>query len=362
MCKAAGWSQVYYRCLDSGRSLYPSKLLDPMGAPTGDNYFDPKPEEVGKVGAQKNPTVLQKMKERYHYGEVDKLAEAVRYGHEIGIEVWAWFSINEDDHAWGWPSRFTLAHPEYRWKRRSGESYHSQLSYAYPEVRKYKLAIIKEVLDNYKVDGIFLDWIRTGDVRDPQVDSGGVADFGYEDILVQGFKKKYKIDPLSIPNNDMRWVEYRAEPQTLFMEAVRKLTDSRRPKLPVAVLVQHPWGYRGDNPKYVDNLQGMLLDVETWAKEGLMDAAIPAGYYAPNSGGNAELAYNYLKKLTGGKVDVWMYDWVPNSPEAAVTSYNRAKALGAKHVLYWEADYIDNPANKADIQKAMSEHAVMPGR
>ncbi len=30
-CKACGWSQVYWRALDGGRSLYTSKLLKPMG-------------------------------------------------------------------------------------------------------------------------------------------------------------------------------------------------------------------------------------------------------------------------------------------------------------------------------------------
>ncbi|NLX55682.1 MAG: DUF4091 domain-containing protein [Planctomycetaceae bacterium] len=46
MCKAAGWSRIYWRCLDSGRSLHPCQLMDPMGAPHGDNGFDfdPKPE------------------------------------------------------------------------------------------------------------------------------------------------------------------------------------------------------------------------------------------------------------------------------------------------------------------------------
>ena len=50
MCQAAGWSSIYWRCLDAGRSLYPSRLMDPMGPPQGDNYFNPKPEEAGKVG------------------------------------------------------------------------------------------------------------------------------------------------------------------------------------------------------------------------------------------------------------------------------------------------------------------------
>jgi uncharacterized lipoprotein YddW (UPF0748 family) len=362
MCKAAGWSRIYWRCLDAGRSLYPSALMDPMGPPQGESYFDPRPEEVGKVGAHKNEAVLQKMAGRYHYGTIDSLAEAVRYGHEIGIEVHAWFSVNEDDHAWGWPSRYTLAHPDQRWRRRDGNFYHSQLSFAYPEVRAYKLAIIREVLDRYDVDGVFIDWIRTGDVRDAQVDAAGVADYGYEDIVVQGFRAAHGVDPHDLPNDDMRWVRYRAEAHTEFMRAVRGLTSSRRRGLPVAVMVQHPWAYRGDNPKYADNLRGMLLDVETWANEGLIDAAVPAGYYAANSGGTPELAYEYLRKLTGGQVAIWLYAWVPKTVDDFMESVRRARDLGAKQVLYWEADYIDNTPGNEDLHRVMREHAAMPAR
>jgi hypothetical protein len=37
--------------------------------------FNPKPEEVGKVGAPKNEAILQKMTDRYHYGTIDSLAD-----------------------------------------------------------------------------------------------------------------------------------------------------------------------------------------------------------------------------------------------------------------------------------------------
>lgn len=59
---------------------------------------------MGKIGAPENEAILQKMKDRYHYETVGVLAEAVRYGHELGLEIHAWFSIKEDDHAWGWPA------------------------------------------------------------------------------------------------------------------------------------------------------------------------------------------------------------------------------------------------------------------
>ena len=130
----------------------------------------------------------------------------------------------------------------------------------------------------------------------------------------------------------------------------------------MAVLVQHPWSYRGDNPKYADNLQGLLLDVETWAKEDLIDAAVPAGYYAANSGGTPELAYEHLQQLTGGKIEIWWYAWVPGSVDDFVAGLERARKVGCNQILYWEADYIDNNPNKTELQQVMSPNAAMPAR
>jgi hypothetical protein len=146
------------------------------------------------------------------------------------------------------------------------------------------------------------------------------------------------------------------------MRSVRQLTNAKRPRLPVAVIVQHPWSYRGDNPKYADNLQGLLLDVATWADEGLVDAAVAAGYYAADSGGTPELAYDYLKKLTGGKIDIWTYAWVPTTVDEFRSGLEIACQLGARQILYWEADYIDNNPRKTELQRIMSDHAAMPAR
>lgn len=132
----------------------------------------------------------------------DTLAAAVRYGHKIGLLIHAWLSINEDDHGWGLQSEFSKKHPEFRWRKRDGKAYHSQLSFAFPEVRQYKLALLKELL-HYDIDGFLFDWIRTGDVRNnPQTDSDGVANSGYEEPLVKKFKKKFGQDPTRIPNGD----------------------------------------------------------------------------------------------------------------------------------------------------------------
>jgi hypothetical protein len=362
-CKACGWSRVYWRALDGGRSLYRSKLMRPQGKWDEDNFWEPK-TEIGRQALQRftsnltpdqRAAVRDKMKV-YDYAHFDSLGAAVQYGHKIGLQIHAWVSINEDDHGWGLQSEYSKKHPDYRWCHRDGRPYFSQLSFAFPAVRKYKLAMLKELLRNYPIDGLFLDWIRTGDVRDnPQTDADGVADSGYEKPLIAKFKSAFGIDPHEVPNRDDRWIRLRAEPQTEFMRAVRQLARSQRRPLPVAVMVGHPWHYRGLMDKIDGNLRGLLLDVTTWAREGLMDAAVAAGYY--RDGGTPELAYRALKKETDGKVDVWSYAWVPQTVADFQRDFALARQLDAQQMLFWEADYIDDRPQAAQLKAAMSSHA-----
>lgn len=360
-CKACGWSQVLWRVFDAGQATYASKLLKPASHPSDRNIFNFDTQtEADRASLKKllpNLTkeqatgYLAKFKE-IDYGQFDSLAYAIEYGHSIGLKVWAWATINEDDHGWGWESEFAKAHPQFRWVRRNGAVYQSQLSFAFGDVRKYKLALIDELLA-YKIDGLFLDWIRTGDIRDnPQTDPAGVADSGYESPNFEAMKAKHEVSPHAVPNDDERWVRVRAEPQTVFMREVRE-----RVKLPLTVMVGHPWHYRGALDKIDGNLRGLLLDVKTWADDGLMDSVVAAGYY--RDGGSAELAYKAMREETGGKVDVWTYAWVPQT----VADFDRdaalADQLGAKTMLLWEADYIDDRANAAELKKAMSAKARM---
>lgn len=343
-CKACGLKRVYWRCFDGGRACYASRLMDPLHGFDDDNYHR------GRDSAW----VLDKLK-LYDWGSFDAFKVAITYGHQIGLEVHAWLSINEDDHGWGLASRFTRANPDSRWVRRDGRAFRSQQSFVFPKVRDYKLALLKEILA-CGPDGIFFDWIRTGDVRDnPQTDADGIAIYGYEGPNLEQFRAKYGVDPHSVPNADDRWVRLRAEPQTLFMRDAHALIRQQRRRLLIAVLVQHPWGYRGsptDTP-YKDNLRGLLLDTPTWAKEGLMDAVVAAGYYRP--GGTPEAAYDAVRQETGGRVPVWLFGWI-GSRDQFLADVQLAKRLGAPQLLLWESDYIGLPPAQGPLVKAMSDH------
>src|SRR5689334_13544331 len=163
-CKACGWSRVSWRAMDGGRALYKSKLLRAQGKWDDDNFWNPQTDADKELTRQftnnKSPqerTALLAKVESLDYSNFDSLGEAVSYGHKIGLQIHAWVSINEDDHGWGLQSEFTKKHPEFRWRRRNGQAYRSQLSFAFPEVKKYKLSILEELLGNYPLDGLFLD-------------------------------------------------------------------------------------------------------------------------------------------------------------------------------------------------------------
>lgn len=352
-CKACGWTRVYWRAFDGGRALYKSKFLTPGGKWDADSFWSPQTpadttlvERYTHMNADQRRNLIAKF-DALDYAHFDSLAEAVRYGHSIGLQIHAWLSINEDDHGWGLQSEFSKHHPQFRWQHRDGRMYHSQLSFAYPEVRKYKLSLIRELVDNYKLDGFFLDWIRTGDVRDnPQNDKSGAADFGFEKPLRDAYRKKTGKELLDA--TDEAAFRFRAQPQTEFMREASKLL--RKHHQPIAVLVGHPWHYRGELDKIDGNLRGLLLDVNTWAKEGLMDSAVAAGYY--RDGGDAEKAWHALHDETNGKIDVWLYQWVPKSVAEFNSQLALAKKVSASQILHWEADYIEGAAK--DLTQTMS--------
>lgn len=85
----------------------------------------------------------------------------------------------------------------------------TKLSYAFPEVRAFKLEILREVAER-DIDGINLDFLRHPNF------------FGYEEPMAQAFKEKYGVDAATVDAVDPRWEPLRAEQMTLFVREGRK--------------------------------------------------------------------------------------------------------------------------------------------
>jgi len=135
-----------------------------------------------------------------------------------------------------------------RWGKRG-----CRLSYAYPEVRAFRLAIIKEAV-GYGPDGLHLDFLR----HPPFV--------GYDEPLVNAFQQRYGVDPLAVPE-DERWYGLCAEVMTGFVRDVRRVLDEAGQAAGRRLTLSASFDCA--------NYRQQGLDVERWVKEGLVDDISP---------------------------------------------------------------------------------------
>jgi hypothetical protein len=201
----------------------------------------------------------------------DTLRQAVDEAKKIGIDLYGWFRIsNEDskkDGLFGPTTPFHLAHPEKRQVSKSGVV-RPRMSFAYPEVRQHKIDMIKEVVA-YGVDGICIDVLR----QPPMA--------LYDLPLVEAFIQETGQDPRQMPGDGTEeWLKFRCEPFTQFLREARAAMDKlagRRLPLMVRTFDQ-PWR----------NMQAGC-DVEAWLDEKLVDSILfaphlPVAEFPPRIG------------------------------------------------------------------------------
>jgi hypothetical protein len=262
---------VFEWCILSGsRVNYPSKVSELIGH--GMTEF---PRRGDKLAAE----TLHRLASE----GVDTLQVVVDACHAAGILCYASLRMNGDYPA-SWMgeslprmlnSNFWWAHPEFRIRGKQGED-QTKLSYAFPEVRAFKLAILREVAQR-DIDGINLDYLRHPNF------------FGYEPPLVQAFQAKYGQDPRTLPADDPRWLQLRSAIMTGFVRDVRKILDDagklkgRRLGLSARVdwKLYRAWG----------------CDIETWLKSGLLDYLV----LAQHSLGGYEFDLTPFVKMARGR-------------------------------------------------------------
>jgi len=141
------------------------------------------------------------------------------------------------------------------------------------------------------------------------------------------------------------------------MRDAHALIKEATPDCLISCLVQHKYGYRygflGREPiltAYDGSLRGLLVDLETWADEGLVDDVVAWGNYREGEPGNAATAYREMVDETHGKANVWLFGWLTETDFDQTLPL--AKELGASRILLWESDYIGlSPENESFVRQ-----------
>jgi uncharacterized lipoprotein YddW (UPF0748 family) len=343
-CRDAGIRKVHWRTFHGARANYHSRL-EPAASGS---------EGIERPGYEAGP------RQAYDLREWDPLRDAVDIAHDLGLQISAWYTLYEETHVQRVTTTFAEKHPEYWWTARNGKKRPSKLSFAYPEVRAYKLGLVKEQLA-YGVDEICFDFFRENQLFQArheqmtpkqEVDEAGVCMYGYEPAVVSAYKQRYGVDPCGLSNSDENWVRFRAGFLTSFIHEARKELGDGGTRLSAQVrsmnLIQAPFPYWEPEAAPTNSLRGSFVDWPTWVAEGLLDEVIVVHE-------NFELCQlkpmalfretRAAKEIVGQRAKLLMGIWCYNLSDSPVSegrkcldlAVNAAMQAGADGVVLYES-------------------------
>jgi len=129
-------------------------------------------------------------------------------------------------------------------------------SYAFPEVRKHVVSIVREVAEDFDIDGVNLCFIR------------GPEFMAYEKPVLDDFRKEFNTEGRNVAYDDPRMRTIRCRYLNTFVRDVRKTLDEvgkrKGKRLELSV------GIFGDPNKNLNH----GIDVKHWIEQGWLDSVI----------------------------------------------------------------------------------------
>jgi hypothetical protein len=167
------------------------------------------------------------------YAGFDVLQAVIAAAHPLGIKVRAWMPQFHDQAA-------ATAHPSWQMMAAVGgqavpyTGAHSTEFFVNPldpAVQQYELSLVKEVADNYAVDGIMLDWLRFDNY-----------DMDVGNVTRQAYMAATGVDPLSIDFSQAgavrdRWNGFRTDGIAAYVRTLRAALPA---SLPIGVYILPP--------------------------------------------------------------------------------------------------------------------------
>ena len=246
----AGINTVFFETVNAGYTVYPSK-----------------------VAPQQNPLTRN----------WDPLKSAVKLAHDRGMELHAWvwvFAAGNQRHNTilgidsNYPGPVLAAHPDWAGYDRQGKMIPEGQNKPFfdpanPQLRQYLLNQYEEIVTNYNVDGLHLDYIRY-----PFQDHERNRSYGYGKAARSQFQQRYGIDPLKITpsQGDMwqKWTAFRTQQIDSFVAQVSQKMRQKKPDLIMSVAV-----FPLPEQERISKLQQHW---EVWAQRGDIDLIVPMTY------------------------------------------------------------------------------------
>ncbi len=202
------------------------------------------------------------------------------------------------------------------------------------DVRNWTLDVIREVCENYEIDGIQLDYIRFP--LPTYYSADRYEDHGYNQDIINAFKAEYNtsVNPAEMPvTHELwdEWCEFRCDIITSFASSASRLVKEYGITFSCTC-----FSGETDRKKYV------FQDVSSWVEQGIIDEIYPMIYSATLED---QIKYgDEMKGIAGDKCDIILgigtYDG--ETPEIVRDQVLYSEKLGAEGNSVFALEYIQN--------------------
>lgn len=220
------------------------------------------------------PSKIEPWAEQFNFSSpgFDPLAVAIEEAHKRKMELHPWVNVMP---AWrgrrppNCAEQLYNKHPEWFWfdqhgKRQALCDFYVSLNPCLPEVRNYIVSVFREIVANYPIDGLHMDYIRFPS-EPPAIPAGSGLDYPHDAKTLALYKQATGLAPDA---NKANWDKWRTDQVTQLVADIRSMMRQTRPS---AVLSASVGGDEEESRRY-------FRDDRRWAKEGLLDAAFPMAY------------------------------------------------------------------------------------
>lgn len=233
-------------------------------------------------------------KVRPEFATWDPLATLCDEAKRVGLQVHAWCCVFPEGNG----SNLIEQHPEYIARdpqNREAVAPPHNIRWACssrPEVQDYEMALYQELLENYDLTAVHLDYIRYSHPRN------GFPTC-YCAYCREEFQRQFDVDPVAIDEAHRHWgdwVDWRVAQITRFVEQLRERANQAGKQVTAAVF-----------PDYPNCVWEIGQDWEDWGRRGLVDVMMPMNY-TMSADIAAKRARNHRHALDGS-VPLWEGLW-----------------------------------------------------
>ncbi len=248
----AGINNIFLETYFHGKTIYPSEVLKKYNVTN----------------------------QREEFNNFDPLEIWIKEAHKRDIKIHVWFESFYVGNKYDAQDSEHILNVYPHWMNKTKAAYNSEepvaslsehngyfIDPANPEVQKYLLEILNEIVSKYKPDGINLDYIRYPQSIQEKFPKYEESNWGYTEYAREDFKRIYNVDPINIKKRTQEWylwAKYRQNKISQFVRETKKLTKAHKIELTAVIF-----------PDRQRSLETKMQDWKNWSVNNYVDGFTP---------------------------------------------------------------------------------------